>query len=525
MCEPERGGLLRVARFPEYLVPIEDVRATLAFALANQIAPPEALRRLGEVPGLTERGRDGLGRLAGHLDGVGPQTQPSALLASYLFSRSDYLKPFLADDSVAGQQRRVALFQFLQFVFERGLARVAAGDPKRHLLRWVRRLETFGDERQLRQMPTVASGIDAVRLMTVHASKGLEFPAVYLPALAKGMFPASPQYNPCPPPTGMLIESPADSHAEEEECLLFVAMSRARDFLCLSRAVKYGSVSRQPSPLLSAVAAALPRDPASAPSWVESCSDTDDFDPLAHLAPEILEHKAEDLDQYLRCPRSYLYQRVLDLSGARDDTAYVEFHRSVYAVLRWMATVPPGTPIEPATAFAELDKAWQTIGPKDHPWSAVFLKAAQAIVETSIARRSSSGTMGVVWTLQRPQGAIIVRPDFVDAGGPSVAVRRLRTGRVPKTAPNDDLYALYHAGARQAHGAGSHRVEVLYLTSDQAVPVEMSVKVIGNRLEKYDGAIADITAGRFSPEVNERNCPRCPQYFICPSVPGPAAAK
>ena len=52
----------------------------------------------------------------------------------------------------------------------------------------------------------------------------------------------------------------------------------------------------------------------------------------------------------------------------------------------------------------------------------------------------------------------------------------------------------------------------------------MSDRVIGNRLQKYDDAIAGIRAGKFPPKSNERNCPRCPQYFICPAVPGAGKA-
>ena len=260
------------------------------------------------------------------------------MLFVYLFTRSRYLDTLLGDDTVTGACKRVAIYQLLQFATEYQPA--GDGNPRQQLLRWVRRLETFGDEKQLRQMPSSASGIDAVRLLTVHASKGLEFRAVQLPALGTTIFPARRKHNPCPPPDGMLPENPDDSHAEEEECLFFVAMSRAQDFLCLSRAERYSEARKSsPSRLLLDLAAHLPSAPDGPAGWNDAAGRQLEEGALVHLAPDHEEHKAEDLDQYIRCPLAYLYQRILELSGARDDSAYVEFHRAVYSVLRWMSEV------------------------------------------------------------------------------------------------------------------------------------------------------------------------------------------
>ena len=264
-CEPARGGLLRVAALPEYNIPLEDVRAVLAFAAAEEIYPLEAIARLDDIAGLTANGRQGLALLTSHLAFVQPGTPSAALLAEYLFTQSRYLDTILADDSVAGECKRLAIFQVLQFAIE--FRPVSGSNPRRQILQWIRRLETFGDERQLRQMPSATGGIDAVRLLTVHASKGLEFSAVYLPGLGTTIFPASRKYNPCPPPEGMLSEDPNDSHAEEEECLFFVAMSRARDVLCLSRADHYSGVKRSVSSLLIYLTAHLPRAPDGPPQW------------------------------------------------------------------------------------------------------------------------------------------------------------------------------------------------------------------------------------------------------------------
>lgn len=516
-CEPERGGLLRVAGFPEYAVPLEDVRAVLAFARKQETNPLDAIRRLDDIPELTASGRRGLARLAEHLADVHPGTPPAVLLFDYLFTQSRYLNALLGDESVALQQQRIALFQFLQFAVEYKTA--GDGNPRHKLLQWIRRLETFGDERQLRQMPAAASGIDAVRLLTVHASKGLEFDAVYLPALGTSMFPVNPQYNPCPPPAGMLTEDPKDSHAEEEECLFFVAMSRARDALCFSRAERYGS-ARKASPLLGKLAAHLPRSPEASPGWQEIETTALVGAPLEHLARDLSVHAAEDLDQYIRCPLAYLYQRVLDLSGARDDNAYIQFHRAVYAVLRWMARLPGEDTVTLAAALEQLDAAWEKIGPVDHPYAPVYRNAAVSIIERAVARRAGvTELIEAEWEIERPGGRIKLRPDHVEVTAEGTIVRRLRTGRPPKKI-DDGIYALYHVGAQQAYGAA--RIEALFLTTDEAVEVPMSERMIRNRLEKYDAAIAGIRAGDFPALPNDRMCPRCPQYFICPGLPDPA---
>lgn len=511
-CEPTRGGLFRLAQFSEYQIPIDDVRKLLKFADAKEIYPMEAARSADQIPELSAEGHSGLERLAQHLYDVDQKTTPAALLFDYLFTKSRYLDGILADTTVLGQQKRLALFQLLQFALEHKPAR--RGLWRRQILQWIRRLETFGEERQLRELPAAARGIDAVRLLTVHASKGLEFSTVYLPALGVTMFPVSPQYKPCPPPRGMLADDPKESHSEEEECLFFVAMSRARDVLCLSRAEKYGDMSRSASPLLAMIASHLP-----SPSgrWQVAGPDRTVEGALADLGVTLEEYAAEDLDQYIKCPRAYLYQRILGLSGARDDNAYVRFHRAVYAVLRWMGGIDASKGVALEEAFERLKTAWEEIGPKDHPYSSVYRTSAESIIERAIARRAGRVEMiEADWQINRPGGRIRLRPDHVEIGADGPVVRRLRTGKPPKKV-DDDIYALYHEGAAQAYGKA--RVEALYLTTNETVEVEMSAKVIASRLRKYDDAIAGIRAGKFPTKPNDRMCPRCPQYFICPALP------
>ena len=80
---------------------------------------------------------------------------------------------------VAARMRDVAVWQFLNFV--RDQSPVGFGLPIQRALDRVRQLVLLAEERDLRQVPAPALHMDAVRLMTVHGSKGLEFEAVHVP--------------------------------------------------------------------------------------------------------------------------------------------------------------------------------------------------------------------------------------------------------------------------------------------------------------------------------------------------------
>ncbi len=182
------SALLRLAMWPEYRLDRGRVVELVGAARERGAPFPAALGEAGVTSGLTVEERGRLGRLAAHVEAARYYPDPASVLLHYLFSDAPYLRRLLRDDSPSARQAAAAIFQLI--VLARGfMARPLAGpaDGATHaFLRYARRLLAEG-EAAVSQAAAAVPG--AVNLLTVHASKGLEFPVVYMPNLAQGRFP------------------------------------------------------------------------------------------------------------------------------------------------------------------------------------------------------------------------------------------------------------------------------------------------------------------------------------------------
>jgi DNA helicase-2/ATP-dependent DNA helicase PcrA len=195
------------------------------------------------------------------------------------------------------------------------------------------------------------AGQDAVQLMTVHASKGLEFDAVFITGLEEGLFPHENALS-------------SEGGLEEERRLMYVAITRARARLYLSHAqtrmlhgqtryhVRSRFLDELPEETLKWITpkqgsfGAFPARPAAPNPW------TFDFERVSRRVeadPPVLASRSVN---GIRTGQQVFHTkfgegRVLAVEGAGDDArAQVDFPRHG---VKWLAlSVAKLTVIEPA---------------------------------------------------------------------------------------------------------------------------------------------------------------------------------
>ena len=161
---------------------------------------------------------------------------------------------------------------------------------------------------------------DAVQVLTVHRSKGLEFPVVFLVGLNEDRFPNRLRPEDLEFPWPLLETStPADelSHLQEERRLFYVAITRAQRHLWMSGANDTGMRRKQKPSRFVREALGRAASQVSAPRMhsLERIRRAAPVEPAPRSAeaspPRLLDLSHQRIHDYLDCPHRYYLAYVL----------------------------------------------------------------------------------------------------------------------------------------------------------------------------------------------------------------------
>ena len=358
---------------------------------------------------------------------------------------------------------------------------------------------------------------DAITVMTIHQAKGLEFDAVFVPALVEGRLPQSGRSQRFELPPAVLeplVRGREDVIAEERR-LLYVAMTRARTRLYLTRADRYEGARRwRPSRFLGELGGDV-RIRVMPPL---ASAEPDDARPaVSPPAAAPLTLSFSSIQGYRDCPRHYWFRYVEKLPARQSAEAVngVILHE----VLRRAGEARRrGEPVTSESLQAMHEAVWAETAFPDAWRAPAFRRAGLAQLE---AFRAGGGFDVAPEAVEQEfttsvdgftlHGVI----DRLDRGGEGWRIVDYKTGRPLGRARRDLQVALYGVGASGGLGMEPAALEIVYLASGTRLELENVASLQAEAKRIGEEVAGGIREGRFESQPERRKCRLCAYRLAC----------
>lgn len=232
-------SLLRIINVPKRGIGDASLAKIQAYAAANNVSLFEAVSNAAAIDGLSSRFVSKLDDLAGiifELMNLANEA-PVEDLIDRVLRDTGYLEELENERTPQAQSRIDNLHELISVAQE-----FAASEEENNLENFLAHVALVSD------IDDTELGEDAITLMTLHSSKGLEFPVVFLVGMEEGLFPHA----------RTLMD---EMEIEEERRLCYVGITRAKEKLFLSstkmRTIYGNTVTYPPSRFLQEIPARL----------------------------------------------------------------------------------------------------------------------------------------------------------------------------------------------------------------------------------------------------------------------------
>lgn len=499
------SALVGLSSIPKLAMPIQDIELLLNSAKSERRW--QRGRWLTDPPdGLSEIGLAALEAIHELVGTANYSTSPWVFICEVLLEKRLKFSD-IEDDSVEASISRIALWQFANS------ARIGNGERKfLSLTRFLNRLQlrfNISDGLVERGLPAEASNLDAVRVLTIHGSKGLEFDAVHIPFVNSSDFgPDMPSWSSSRDvfdlvPPDVLGSSQREYEREccvERNNLLYVAISRAKSQLFAYWNTEYSNAL---APQLQDAFEQFGEVGIRATPNMET--------PVPHSGGPVdppIHVSFEQLETYERCPLQYWYRYVLRLPSERDLETFARARLAIQEALRDFA----GNPI--SESVEHLKNAWERNLLPEREVNEGLWTDALDIFDRGVAVSTEA--------LRRGGSTLELRADLL---GLSIS---LPWGIAEGTARETTISFLRLSGSERFRKLirplmkSAIESKVCRATVNCFLPLPSTIEVTPSaRVENTNAvkAARGLLSRRFHPKKG-RQCKRCPYLTICPSAPG-----
>ena len=398
---------------------------------------------------------------------------------------------------------------------------------------------------------------DAVRLMTVHGAKGLEFPHVFLLRINKNKFPQPERSRVFEFPARLMKEGLPEEHfhIQEERRLFYVALTRAQDRLTITtltekkgrvpafiedllmdQAVKRRDILMlapkvvAPSPPAQTAASNAYDGQASPTLFSASPTTPKVFSRIAEWAeafrppsPKPLELNPSAVDVFRNCPQKYLFSYLWSLQEG--PKAAFTFGRVMHGTIRrFMSELKKGNclPFEEVQRIFETE--WSAVGFEDDYQEGEYKKDGleQLRAFHQFILGAPPEVLEIEKTFELPVANEVVLKGRVDQinslGRDDVEVVDYKTGkpRTPSDARRNLQLSIYAIAAKEIFERNPVRLVFHYLQTNERQETTRDAKQLLEAQNIVQETAADIRAGNFPPREGFA-CRGCAYRPICPA--------
>jgi len=535
----EGPAMHRVLSLPIWGVPQQDIVNFNYWASRKGWSLYEALKQQAQFANISAAARQAaekiLNLIARHTQLANGHKKTTEIIQAWL-ADSGYLKNLTVSETAPNREQLNYLNQFYKKI--EAFERQAVSATLKDFLRLVELELEAGEEGDLNQNFEEA-GPEAVKIMTVHAAKGLEFKYVFLPNLVDKRFPAIGRHEPIELPAQLVkdILPEGDIQLQEERRLFYVAMTRAKEGIYFSSADDYGGarakkISRFLTELAATglqLAAGVQAEPAAKIEKKKSSGGQP-------AAPRPSRFSFTQLKAFENCPYQYRFAHILKVPAK--GKAQFSYGKTMHAALqKFFQEINARRDLQQADLFGarpnsketvsweELKKIykqsfvddWYKDQTEKQKYYDLGLKSLKAFYDNYLKARPQAEHLEYSFNIKIDEvNTLTGKIDRVDkiAGGLKIVDYKTGAAKGKLTAEDKEQLLLYRLATQAIWREPIKELAFYYLDNNQEISFLGEAEDLDRLRDKISDIIGQINQGDFSPRPGEL-CKYCDFNYIC----------
>jgi DNA helicase-2/ATP-dependent DNA helicase PcrA len=354
--------------------------------------------------------------------------------------------------------------------------------------------------------------IDAVDLTTVHSSKGLEWPAVFIPSLTSNRFPSmySGRSQDWLVPRELFDAPRYEGGSDDERRLFYVAMTRARDWLSISRHNKVSKAKVTESPYFPSVGRFFV-PPSEIVTPILRGAKADDIDLLISYS---------DLASFMECGLAYRLRQRLGFKPQLEPA--IGYGKSIHHVMRVVANFTQATGSVPDATFLNEILDREFFLPNANKVAHRQLKdSARKLVSKYINEYGAD--LHRVWQteypfeLHLPGVTVSGRADVIIDNGSDGATSLTLIDYKSRTSEDaeHDIQLQVYASAGRREGLEIVDAFVHDMVASDRIPVDIQQQAVNDAEAVVVEVAGKIKRREFDPAPEKSKCGRCDVRSVC----------